>query len=156
MGTYYLVYKKVIFIVLPFIKEETPVNILYKSIAIALPLMVFSPILSQAEDTLTIEDWAIATAIENRIPQGTAQSFPPAVGTLYCFTKVVGSTTETSINHTWYYQDKKVSDVVLPVRSLYWRTWSSKKIMPAHKGNWRVDVTASDGTVLKTITFTIE
>jgi len=131
-------------------------NKLYKTILISLTLMVLPPALTQAEDPITIEDGAIATAIKNRIPQKTAQSFPATVGMLYCFTKVVGSKTETSITHTWYYQDKKMSEVVLPVKSLYWRTWSEKKIIPEHKGAWRADVTFSDGTLLKTITFTIE
>jgi hypothetical protein len=129
---------------------------LYKTILISLTLMVLPPVLTQAEDTITIEDGAIATAIKNRIPQKTAQSFPATVGMLYCFTKVVGSTIETSITHTWYSQDKKMSEVVLPVKSLYWRNWSSREIMPEHKGAWRVDVTSSEGTLLKTITFTIE
>ena len=130
-------------------------NKLYKTILISLTLMVLPPALTQAEP-ITIEDGAITTAIKNLIPQKTAQSFPANVGMLYCFTKVVGSKTETSITHTWYYQDKKMSEVVLPVKSLYWRTWSEKKIIPEQKGAWRVDVTSSDGTLLKTITFTIE
>lgn len=129
---------------------------LYKTTLISLTLMVLPPALTQAEDPITIEDGVITTAIKNRIPQKTAQSFPAAVGILYCFTKVVGSKTEASITHTWYYQDKKMSEVVLPVKSLYWRTWSEKKIIPEHKGAWRVDVTSGDGTLLKTITFTIE
>jgi len=141
-------------------------NKLYETILIALTLIVFSLALTQAEDptqisteaedVITIEDWAIATTIENRIPQRTAQSFPATIGNLICFTKVVGSKTETSITHTWYYQDKKMAEVVLPVRSPYWRTWSSKKIMPQWKGPWRVDVTSQEGVLLKTITFTIE
>ena len=129
---------------------------LYNPIIIALVLMVFPFAPTHAEDTITIEDWAIAHAIENRTPQGTAQSFPANVGRLYCFTKVVGAKTETSITHTWYYQDKKMSEVILPVNSLYWRTWSEKNIIPECKGTWRVEVTSKDGTLLKTITFTIE
>lgn len=139
---------------------------LYEIIFIALTLIVFPLTLTQAEnktqisveaeDVVIIEDWAIATSIENCIPQRTAQSFPATVGKLYCFTKVVGAKTETSITHIWYYQDKKMAEVFLPVRSLYWRTWSSKKIIPQWKGPWRVEVASKDGTLLKTITFTIE
>jgi hypothetical protein len=131
-------------------------NKLYETIFIALTLTVFPLTLTQAEEVITIEDWAIATTIENRIPQRTAQSFPATVGKLHCFTKVVGAKTETSITHTWYYQDKKMAEVVLPVKSPYWRTWSSKKILPEWKGPWRVDATSEDGSLLKTISFTIE
>ena len=130
-------------------------------------LMAFSLSLTRAEDTthsstekaenvIAIEDWAIATAIENRSPQKTALSFPTDIGTLHCFTKVVGAATETSITHIWYHQDNKMTEVNLPVRSLSWRTWSSKKIIPAWKGPWRVDVIAENGELLKSITFAIE
>jgi len=142
-------------------------NKIYKTIFVALSLMFFPLTLALAQDitqppaeamenVMTVEDWAIATAIENRSPQGAARSFPATVGTLYCFTKVVGAREETSIIHTWYYQDREVAEVILPVRSRYWRTWSSKKVVPEWKGSWRVEVTSGDGTLLKTIDFTIE
>ena len=139
----------------------------YKIISVVLALMVFPLTFTLAQDTkqlsaeamedvMAVEDWAIATAIENRSPQKTAQGFPSTVEKLYCFTKVVGAHTETSIIHIWYYQDTKMAEVTLPVKSLYWRTWSSKKIMPDWQGPWRVEVTSEDGNLLKTIPFTIE
>jgi len=139
----------------------------YKTVFVALTLMLFPLTLVLAQETaqppaevieedIMIEEWAIATAIFERSPQGAAQSFPATAGTLYCFTKVVGAREETSITHTWYYQDREMTGVVLPVRSLYWRTWSSKKIIPEWKGPWRVEVTSEDGALLKTIDFTIE
>ena len=108
------------------------------------------------EAVIAIEEWAIAPTIENRSPQGTAQSFPATVGTLYCFSKVIGAKEETSITHTWYCQDREMAEVILPVRSPCWRTWSSKKIIPEWRGSWRVEVTAEDGTLLKSIDFTVE
>lgn len=105
---------------------------------------------------LVINDGVIATSVENRLPLGTGEQFPAGVGRLYCFTTVSGAQSHTSISHTWYYQEKKMAEVVLPVRSANWRTWSSKMILPAWKGDWRVAVTDEDGILLKTIIFTVE
>ena len=138
-----------------------------RTIFVSLSLMFFPLTLALAQDAtqpsaeameavIAIEEWAIAPAIENLSPQNTAQSFPATVGTLYCFTKVVGAREETSITHTWYYQDREMAEVILSVRSRYWRTWSSKKIIPGWRGSWRVEVTAEDGTLLKSIDFTVE
>lgn len=138
-----------------------------RTIFVSLSLMFFPLTLALAQDAtqppaeameavIAIEDWAIAPTIENRSPQSTAQSFPATVGTLYCFTKVVDAREETSITHTWYYQDREMAEVILSVRSPCWRTWSSKKIIPEWRGSWRVEVTAEDGTLLKSIDFTVE
>ena len=108
------------------------------------------------DNLIIIEDVAIATSIENHSPQKTAQSFSAIVGELHCFTKVVGARTPTFITHTWYYQDTKMATMRLPVNATYWRTWSTRTIMPEWKGAWRVEVSAEDGALLKTITFNIE
>ena len=142
-------------------------NTFRRTVFVSLSLMFFPFTLSLAQDAtqppaeameadITIEDLVIAPVVENRSPQRTAQSFPVTVGTLYCFTKVVGAKGETSITHTWYHQDREMAEVILPVRSPYWRTWSSKKIIPGWRGSWRVEVNAEDGTLLKSIDFAIE
>ena len=140
---------------------------LYRTVFAVFLLMVFPCIMLQAEESATlpveavepaiaVKEGVIATTVENRLPQGVGTQFSATVGVLYCFTSVSGAGEETSIIHTWYYQDKKVAEVVLPVRSILWRTWSSKKIMPEWKGDWKVAVTSEDGTLLTTIPFTIE
>ena len=140
---------------------------LYRTAFIVFLLMVAPCIMVQAEESATLPDEAMqtpiaikegvmATAVENRLPHGVANQFPATVGMLYCFTTVGGAEADISISHTWYYQDKEMAQVVLPVRSMLWRTWSSKTILPEWKGNWKVAVTAEDGTLLETITFTVE
>jgi hypothetical protein len=108
------------------------------------------------QPAIAIKEGVMATTIENRLPHGVGKQFPATVGMLYCFTTVGGAEVDTSISHTWYYQDKEMAKVVLPVRSILWRTWSSKTILPEWKGNWKVAVTAEDGILLETIPFTIE
>lgn len=140
---------------------------LYRTV-FAMFLLIASPcVMIQAEESATlpvegvqpviaIRDGVIATTVENRLPQGVGNQFPATVGMLYCFTTVGGAEVDTSISHTWYYQDKEMAEVVLPVRSMLWRTWSSKTILPEWKGNWKIVVTAEDGTLLETIFFSVE
>jgi len=140
---------------------------LYRIVFLVFLLMVSPCILIHAEESanlpaevmqpvIAIRDGVIATTVENRLPQGAGEQFPATVRMLYCFTTVSGAEADTSITHTWYYQDKKMAQVVLSVRSAFWRTWSSKTILPEWKGDWKVAVTAEDGILLATIPFTIE
>jgi hypothetical protein len=140
---------------------------LYRTVFAVFLLMSAPASMLQAEETenlpaealqpaIVVKEGVIATTVENRLPSGVGTQFPATVGMLYCFTNVSGAEGDTSISHTWYYQEEKMAQVVLPVRSILWRTWSSKTILPAWQGNWKVAVTAEDGTLLTTIPFTIE
>ena len=106
--------------------------------------------------SLTASDAVIATGMEGLTPQGAADSFESSVGKLYAFTKITGAQGETSIKHLWFHGDQLVSEVELPVKAASWRTYSSKTITPNMVGPWKVDVTTHDGTVLKSIPFTIK
>ena len=46
--------------------------------------------------------------------------------------------------------------VELNVGSGYWRTWSSKAILPEQTGPWEVKVLDAEGTVLAAAGFVIE
>ncbi|MGH7273697.1 MAG: DUF2914 domain-containing protein [Nitrospiria bacterium] len=106
--------------------------------------------------SLTVSEASIATGIEGLTPQGEADSFESGVGILYAFTKITGANEETLVKHRWSHEDQLMAEVELPVRSASWRTYSSKTIAPAMTGQWKLDVTAQDGTVLKSIPFTIK
>ena len=106
--------------------------------------------------SLTVSEAVIATGIEGLTPQGASDSFESSVGKLYAFTKITGGQGETSIKHLWFHGDQLVGEVELPIKAASWRTYSSKTIMPNMTGQWKVDVTAQDGTVLKSIPFTIK
>jgi hypothetical protein len=105
---------------------------------------------------LAVAEAAVATGIESRSPSGSAETFPPDVGKLYAYSRVTGAEGETAVKHLWFYGDRLMSEVRLPVRSSNWRTYSSKTILPGWTGAWRVDFTDEDGKVLKTLSFTIQ
>jgi hypothetical protein len=128
-------------------------------VLIVMLMIIFSSSgITQSEETdgLMVSESAIATEIENLTPLGEADSFPSSVSKLYAFSKITGATEDTIIKHLWYYEDTLMAEVPLAVKSPSWRTYSSKEILRIWKGQWRVDITTEDGTVLDTLTFVIE
>jgi len=105
--------------------------------------------------SLAIEEAVIASGVENLTPVRPGVSFDSGVGKLYCFTKIKSGQLPTVIKHLWFQGDKMVMEVTLQVKSASWRTYSTKTILPSAGGPWKVDVTSEDGTVLKTLRFTI-
>lgn len=105
---------------------------------------------------ITLGKAVMAQSMERLSPRETARTFSPSVGKLYAYTQVLGAREETKIIHLWFYGDRVLAEVKLPVRSVNWRTFSSKKIAPGMRGNWRVDITTADGTLLKSLPFTIQ
>lgn len=106
-------------------------------------------------EELYIEKLVIAKGIEDHVPIEPGFTFDSNVEKLCCFTKICGATSETTISHVWYLNDKKMIRVNLPVRTGSWRTHSSIKILPIWKGHWWVNVVHGE-IVLGGIDFTIE
>ncbi len=109
----------------------------------------------QAMD-LVVAKGVITTAVENQQPVDEIESFPADYGKLYCFTRVVGASGDTEVTHIWYYQEHEMARVSLPVRSRDWRTYSSKRVLPNWKGEWRVVIVDRDQHELMTIPFVLE
>lgn len=105
--------------------------------------------------SITVEEAVMAPRVENLTPVGPDVSFDSSVGKLYCFTRIISGQPPTVIKHLWFQGDRMVMEVTLPVKSASWRTYSTKTILPSATGSWKVDVTSDDGTVLKTLNFTI-
>ena len=92
----------------------------------------------------------------NRSPVSLDVSFFPAdVGRLFCFSRLEGMTPPTTITHVWHYNEHEMARVELPVAASSWRTWSSKKILPAWQGEWLVQVLDADGNELDSVSFTV-
>lgn len=104
---------------------------------------------------LEIPEAVICQSISERECVDPALSFPSRVGRLYCWTRVVGALGSHEITHVWYFQDKERARVALPVRSLAWRTYSSKQIQLHETGAWKVEILGPEGKVLKSVAFEI-
>ena len=105
--------------------------------------------------SLQVQDVAISTGVQDRVPTGISTYFDSSVGKLYAFTRIVGADGDTRVYHKWYHGDDLVADVPLSVRSGDWRTWSSKTVLPEWTGDWRVVVVAEDGSVLGSVKFAV-
>lgn len=109
---------------------------------------------------LTLGDAAITRGVSERAPLDRIEVYRinsgSATGRLSCFTRIDGADTDTHVTHVWFYGQREMARVELPVRSSRWRTYSSKKILAQWTGDWRVQVVAADGSLLGELAFVVE
>ncbi len=128
-------------------------------ISLTLFILLFSLTILQpasAETMLYVKEAFMAAGIEDLTPTGVAESFPPDVKKVYCYSKIAGGEKGDHIKHIWYYSDRVMAEVKLDIGSPLFRTYSSKIILPLWTGPWKVEIVTDDGTVLKTLYFAIE
>lgn len=118
-------------------------------------VLLISLVFVSSVHALEVEDASITTQIVKRAPIDSLNTVPADVDKLYCFTRITGATEDTWVTHVWYCEDKELTRVRLPVNSLNWRTWSSKRVMPQWKGAWRVEVLDNEGQALLIVPFSI-
>jgi len=100
----------------------------------------------------------VCKGIEESEPAEAGKSFlspDDGILRLCCFSEVATAGADT-IQHVWYWGDREMARVPLEVRPPRWRTWSTKRIMEAWRGDWHVDITSSRGSVLDRLEFSIE
>lgn len=80
------------------------------------------------------------SGITNHEPTDTlSQVVPKYIRKLYFFTQVANAKNQT-IYHRWIYQNRVMATVPLNISSPLYRTWSSKRLTSAWKGQWYVEV----------------
>ncbi len=119
-------------------------------------LLMFLLLVSLPGVCLAVEvvDAAICRNVQDRQPVEPGAAFPADVGKIYCWSKIKDGQ-DTTIKHIYYYDGKEKGAAELQVRSPMFRTYSTKAILPAWTGKWRVDIVDSQGKVLKSLDFTI-
>ena len=105
---------------------------------------------------LEITKFALCENVINRDPENIQTDFNSSVSKIYLWTQVSGSESPTEIKHIWYYKNNKMAEISLNVNSSPYRTWSFKSISPELIGEWYVEVTDSEGNVLKKIPFSVK
>ncbi|MBI5560472.1 MAG: DUF2914 domain-containing protein [Deltaproteobacteria bacterium] len=120
-----------------------------------IPVFIIS-FCAKAGAGITLVEASISKAVVNLAPSGAAEKFSPTAGKLFCYTKVEGAKAGEMVTHRWYYKETLMAVIPLEIKSPAYRTYSSKKILPSWTGKWRVEIVGEDGTLLKTIPFTVE
>lgn len=126
-------------------------------ICLSLTVFFLSPGIAFSQETavLQVENGAICLDVVNRECIEGKNSFPADVGRLFCLTKIDGSIGTSQISHVWYYGDIERAQVMLDIRSVSWRTYSSKIIQPHEIGPWNVKILGPTGDILDVIEFEI-
>lgn len=119
-------------------------------------LLLSGGLFAQNSSGIKVRNIAICTSVENRQPIGTDSVFKADVGKLYCFTQITSQADTSEISHVWYYKNKVMAKINLPVKAKTWHTWSAKTIIPAWKGNWRVEIQDSKGNVISGLSFRLK
>ncbi|MBW2148028.1 MAG: DUF2914 domain-containing protein [Deltaproteobacteria bacterium] len=106
---------------------------------------------------LSLEKGVICLDVRDRLPVGEAREFPPSTAKVYCYTVIAGAKGPAHVTHVWYYRGKKMREMILPVNSIRWRTWSNKNILPGQTGPWAVDIVdTARQKVIGTVHFRIQ
>ena len=123
------------------------------AIITVLPLLLFfyGPASSMDDPGFIIKRMVICDNIIDREPAGAGETFPAAVGKVYCFLEAVQIEQDSSVTFVWYFEDKQLAKVSLPLeKGDRWRTYSSKKLAGL-KGDWKVELLDSYGIVLHSV-----
>ncbi len=110
---------------------------------------------AQEQPALVLEEIHICTAVEDQQPSGVGTVFPDDLDKLYCFTKIGGAEDITNVYHVWYFENNEIARVKLPVKSISWRTWSSKKLHML-LGNGHVEIVSESGDILGKAEFELQ
>ena len=109
-----------------------------------------------AEDGIKVVKAVAGEEIQDRNPINTGNSFQWSKGKVYIWSMIDCTNPPLSIKHIYYFNEQKVNEVSLSVKSQHWRTWSYKTISDKqYIGQWRVDITSAAGKVLETIQFRV-
>lgn len=125
-----------------------------KTGAILIAALLLAACIPSACLAAEVADAVMCRDVQDREPVEVGDSFPADVEKVWCWSKIKDGKGET-IKHVYYYGDREMAVVELTIGSPLWRTRSSKRIYSGWTGQWRVEIVAEDGAVLKSLAFTI-
>lgn len=90
---------------------------------------------------------AFTTEVADREPTEDLQNLTNDNGHVKFFTELRDMSGQTAI-HRWEYDGKVVAEVEFNVKGQRWRVWSSKNLVPAWTGDWKVSVVNGAGDII--------
>lgn len=115
---------------------------------ILMTVLVASTGASAQKTELVVSEVVFCTGVEDRQPVGANSQFFDTMERIYCFTRITGAAEDVKIYHVWIFGEEEKARVELTLRSSNWRTWSSKRIIQAWSGAWRVDIVLENGDII--------
>jgi hypothetical protein len=103
-------------------------------------------------DGLHVGEALFCEAVTDRMPEGSAESFPTGQR-VYCWTRVLDGVAGNFIYHVWFHEGREIQSVELAVEAGHWRTWSYKTLFPGQLGAWRVEIQNAQGELLGSYDF---
>ena len=115
-----------------------------------------SPESTTVDAPLKVLQASVCAEIKNRMPAGVDTSFPVSIQRVFVWNAIETRQAPTQIRHIYYFDGQIISNVILDVRSAYWRTWSAKSLSDdRYRGEWRVDIATAGGKVLRRLYFEV-
>ncbi|MFQ5638585.1 MAG: DUF2914 domain-containing protein [bacterium] len=102
-----------------------------------------------------VERATLTSGIVNREPVDNLSSMTTDVNNMFFFTEIRDKTGQT-ILHRWIYRGTIKAEIPFKIGGPRWRVHSSKKIIPAWSGAWKVQVVDSGGNILHEDSFVFE
>ncbi len=119
-------------------------------------LSFFSPAASMDDPGFTFERMVMCAGIVDREPVAVANTFSADTEEVFCFLEVENIDEDTTVSFVWYYGDREMARVSLPLeKGKRWRTYASKKVAGL-KGDWKVELQDSSGIILHTVSFQVQ
>ena len=105
------------------------------------------------DSDIVIKTAQFTTEIKNHQPTTTLSNVVPKyIRNLYFFTQIANAK-DLTIYHRWIYQNRVMATVPLKITSPLYRTWSSKRLASAWKGQWHVEVLNQQKNVIARYSF---
>jgi hypothetical protein len=132
-------------------------NVCVIGILVLVGVLWYMPQIVSAQSVkFTISRMVVSSDVQEKEPVGIAETFPASTEKVYCFVEARDIAEDTNVGFVWYYEDREVARVQLPLKKgIRWRTYSSKRLAGL-KGNWKVELHDADGNTLHGITFKVE
>jgi len=119
-------------------------------------LSFYSPAFAVDDPGFIIKRMVMSENIIAKEPVTISETFSTVTEKTYCFLEAVQIEQDTSISFVWYFEDKEMARISLPLKKgPRWRTYSSKKLAGL-KGDWKVELQDSFGIVLHSVSFRVQ
>ena len=103
-----------------------------------------------------IERLVVATGVDNRVPQGIADTFPASTPKVICFLDAKNIAADKDVTFVWIANGKELLKTDLKLKAgPKWRTRAEKNLH-GQKGDWKVEIRDASGAVLKDVQFKVE